>query len=83
MTRNETRRSVAESPFATRLKLAQEQAELTNEQAARAIGVGLRTYQNWRAGMEPRTQYRFAVARFYGKPLSWFFEDDGEREAVA
>lgn len=76
MTRNETRDSVAPSPFAARLRQAQKEAQLTNEQAARGIGVNLRTYQNWRAGMEPRTQYRFAVARFYEKPLSWFFENE-------
>lgn len=75
MTRNETRKSVVKSPFAGRLKQAQEEAKLTNEEAARALGVGLRSYQNWRAGREPRMAQRIRVARFYDKPLSWFFEE--------
>lgn len=81
MARNSTRESLAQSPFTARLKEAQAEAELTNEEAARALGVGLRTYQNWRQGREPRAvSQRFAIARLFGKPLSWFYEN-GERAA--
>lgn len=56
--------------------MAQTEAGLTNEEAARGLGVGLRTYQNWRQGREPRSlAQRYKVARFYGKPLSWFYEN--------
>lgn len=76
MTRSETRSSTP-SPFATRLREAQRDAGMKNEECAREIGVTLRTWQHWRSGStEPRhTGQRAAVARLLGKPLAWFFEE--------
>ena len=38
---------------------------MTNEEAARELGVGLRLYQMWRAGQRPGTENLIRLARFF------------------
>lgn len=79
-----SRRSVAptsDSPFTAKLLEAQEEAAARNEDVARAVGVSLRTYVYWRQGREPKPAQRMALARYFDRPLSWFFEDTNGKAA--
>lgn len=57
----------ADPETALRLKAAREAKDLTQEQAARALGVCLETYQNWESGFsEPRASQLQILARLLG-----------------
>lgn len=65
--------------FSTRLKEARTGATLTQEQAARKLDVTLRTYQRWESGEgEPRGEQLARVCLLYGRPVGWFYEENGE-----
>lgn len=66
--------------FGDRLKQAQAERAITNEDAARELDVGLRLYQMWRSGQLPGLPNLIRLAEFYGKPVSWFI-DDGQNGA--
>lgn len=80
MSRTETAQS-PDSPFAAKLIEAQDEAGVRSEDVARELGVSLRTYTYWRQGREPKPAQRMAVARYFNKPLAWFFEDTNGKAA--
>lgn len=72
MTRLSIRHS--SSPVAGRLRVAQAESGLTNEELAREIGVGLRLLQKWRAGtVEPRYENLQKLAAVLKREVSWFY----------
>jgi transcriptional regulator with XRE-family HTH domain len=81
-------RQVARRPLAVivsaRIREAQdekgrlEERRVTNDEAARACGVITRLYQKWRAGdAVPNDGNIHRLAEFYGKPIAWFYSEDG------
>jgi transcriptional regulator with XRE-family HTH domain len=65
------------APFAVRLRQAQADAEIGNEDLARKIGVGLRLVQRWRSGAgEPSGQNLVALAAALEREPGWFYETD-------
>jgi transcriptional regulator with XRE-family HTH domain len=76
----------AETPdgFADRLKQAQAEAGLKNEDLARVVGVSVRLLQRWRSGDgEPSGPNLAALTRALGREASWFFADhDPDRQAA-
>lgn len=70
--------------FASRLKRAQADAGLKNEDLARALGVSVRLLQRWRSGRgEPSGANLAALTRVLGRDASWFFADPDEKAAAA
>lgn len=78
MTRNQTRNPVS---FGDILKGLQAERELTNEEAAKAIGVGLRLYQMWRSGRRPGMRNLIRVAHFYNVSVGDLLDDVERRVA--
>jgi transcriptional regulator with XRE-family HTH domain len=68
---------VVASPVAARIRAAQREAGLTNEQLAREIGVGARLVSKWRAGtVIPSMPNLTKLSHRLNKPLDWFFRED-------
>lgn len=79
MTRHVTRHDVANGApvkliIAARLRDAQSEKDITNEELARQTGISLRLVQKHRAGHNaPGDQSLRLYASVLGKPLSFFF----------
>jgi transcriptional regulator with XRE-family HTH domain len=68
--------------FADRLKQAQSEASLKNEDLAHAVGVSVRLLQRWRSGDgEPNGPNLVALAHVLGRDASWFFADPDRQAA--
>jgi transcriptional regulator with XRE-family HTH domain len=64
----------------TRVRRAREEAGLNQEELAARIGCSPRSIQNWEAeadGRRPRSQHLRLLAEATGKPLTYFFFEDG------
>lgn len=74
VTRHQARQEI--SSVAARLREAQAERGITNEQLARDIDVSLRLLQKWRAGdVHPRMHNLVLLSRYFDKPLAWFFTE--------
>jgi transcriptional regulator with XRE-family HTH domain len=78
VSRNKTRNRTSAEAFAERLKQVQKERGLTNEDAARELGVGLRLYQMWRADQMPGMKNLVRLARFYGVSVGWLLGEGTE-----
>lgn len=79
MTRQRTRQMGADGlrdRIGQRIREAQKQAGLTNEELAARVGLGLRLVQKHRAGANaPSLENLARYGRVLGYPVSWFFEE--------
>jgi ribosome-binding protein aMBF1 (putative translation factor) len=76
-------RHASTTSFADRLKLAQAQSELTNEELARKADIRLRALQRYRSGqIEPKGQALARLCVALDRPIDWFYDNsvatDGE-----
>lgn len=63
------------SRIAERLREAQAESGLKNEELARQIGISVRLVQKHRAGHNtPDWENLLAYARILGKPVTWFLD---------
>jgi transcriptional regulator with XRE-family HTH domain len=58
-----------------RIKQARSDAGLTQAELAKAVGVTLRTVQNWEAGTRRPFGHLTELAEATGKPVTFFFEN--------
>lgn len=68
-----------------RVYLARRDSGLTQEELADKIGCSARAVQNWESpyttGRQPHPRYVRALAEATGKPIAWFFSDNGTEAA--
>lgn len=58
-------------------------ADKTQRQVAADIGVALRVYQNWEGGHSlPELSSFEKAAEYFGRPVSWFYEDHSKAAPV-
>jgi transcriptional regulator with XRE-family HTH domain len=60
-------------------------AGVTNVEAARALGVSERQITRWRGGQVPRHEFVVRMARYFRRPVVWFYtdhEDDHEERGA-
>lgn len=69
--------------LATKIRLARNEANLSREQLAVALGCSLSTIVRHETGRTQRigTSRLFLIAKTTGKPIAWFFENDEEDAA--
>lgn len=60
-----------------RIREARTAADMTQAELARAVGVTLRTVQNWESGARGAWRYLAEIADATGVPLTFFFENGG------
>lgn len=52
---------------------------MSQEEASRKIGVTQHSMSAWELGKKvPHKSNKLALARLYGKPVEWLFEEEGE-----
>ena len=65
----------------SRLRLARQEANLTQQRAAELAGVEPISVWRYENGQrEPSASTVHALASLYGKPVEWFFEEDTDPE---
>ena len=64
-------------PLSTRLRLARQEADLTQQKAAELAGLERNTIWRYEAGRQrPSGDVLFDLANLYGKTVEWFYLED-------
>jgi transcriptional regulator with XRE-family HTH domain len=73
-----------ENFFAENLRVAQAEANLTNQQVAHALGISESLLGKWRRGAsKPSVDNAVALAKIVGRPVEWLTTDHRATEKVA
>lgn len=81
MSRQEPRQKhdIQKSPFGSNLKVAQAEAEKSNETLAYELGVTVRLIQKWRAGtVTPRWENTVRLGVALDREPGWFYSEPDE-----
>lgn len=68
------------SVLAERLRLLRQERKLTQEQAAKEVGLSPRGYQDYELGRQPNSGALLHIAAFYGVSTDWLLGRTDKRE---